>query len=170
MAGRKIAEKCDIAKVFWVASMYRIPPEKGGTCHAWMSVLSLISRAFRRSWPLRRVRNSREVSPDRGIERRLGIGCDVAAPPGAVDAIERQRLDRAGDALNRCRIQRNVVRKTVHEAQGTAIHRHHGDISGQQRTTPFGARAPMQDGAAGKMAAGTYEKDVIGQPIIFPVP
>src|SRR6266850_3193060 len=163
MAGRKIAEKSDIAGLFQVASMYRIPPKKGGACRAWMSVLSLISRVFRRSRPLRRVRNSCEVAPDRGLERRLGTRCDVAAPPGAVDAIERQRLERTGDALNRYRIQRNVVRKTKHEAQRTAIHRHHGDISGQQRASPFRPDAPMHDCGPGKMPAGADETNVIGE-------
>src|SRR5205809_3067858 len=112
----------------------------------------------------------RDVPPDGHLERRLGIVRDVAAPPRAIDAIERQRFDRSPDPAHRRRIERNVVRKAVHEAQGTAIHRHHRDIAGEQRAPAFRARAPVQDRAAGKMPAGPHQKDIVRYPVTIAGP
>src|ERR1700736_5412617 len=95
---------------------------------------------------------------------------DVAAPPGAVDAVERKRLDRACEPPNGWRIQGNVVRITIHEAQGTAIRRYHGNIAGQQSASTVRACAPVQDGGSGKMPAGSDEQNVIGEFLAFPRP
>src|ERR1700737_3163547 len=98
------------------------------------------------------------------------MSADVATPPGAVDAGERQRLDRACEPSNGWRIQGNVVRIAVHEAQGPAIGRYHGNIAGQQSASTVRACAPVQDGGSGEMPAGTDEQNVIGEFLAFPRP
>ena len=103
----------------------------------------------------------RDIPPDGHLERRLGIVGDVAAPPRAIDAVERQRFDRSPDPAHRRGIERNVVRKTVHEAERTAVHRHHRDIAGEQRAPAFRARAPVHHRAAGEMSAGAHQNNVV---------
>src|SRR3982750_1865475 len=101
MAAREDPEKSDIAVLFWVArrpDLFRLFPGRG-------------------------IRNRRDVSLDRGIERRLCIRFDVAAPPRPVDAIECQRFDGASDRSNGFGIQRNVIWKAAHETDRMAIHR-----------------------------------------------
>ena len=62
-------------------------------------------------------------------------------------------------------IERDVVRKAVHEAERPAIHRHHRDVAGQQRAAAVCARAPVHDRAAGEMPAGPHQQDIVRDPM-----
>ena len=71
---------------------------------------------------------------------------------------------RARSGAPRC-IERDVVRKAVHEAERPAIHRHHRDVAGQQRAAALCARAPVHDRAAGEMPAGPHQQEIVRDPM-----
>src|SRR5262245_65093751 len=107
---------------------------------------------------------------DRRLERRLGAALDIAAPPSAVEAVEGKRLDRLPDGAHGTGVERDVVRKAVHEAHPAAIHRRHGDVAGEQRAAAARPCPPMQDSAAGKMPAGPDKHDIAGDAMALPRP
>ena len=109
-------------------------------------------------------RNGGEIALHRRVERGLPAGCDRAIPPGAVDAIERQRRDDLCGTPDRGGIERNVVWIAVHEADEAAIHGYGRDVTDQQRALSLGSGAPMQDGPAGKMAADAEQANVCVRP------
>src|SRR5436190_6233254 len=115
--------------------------------------IAIPSKVARVPGPRHSVRYRIEITPHRKIERRLGAGCDMAVPPRAIDAIEGKWRDGPRNAPHRRSIERDVVRIAVHETEGTAVRRHHGDVAGQQCAAPLRAGAPMQERGASKMPA-----------------
>src|SRR5262245_65334716 len=107
-----------------------------------------------RTWPPPKLRYGGQISTDRRLERRLGAALNIATPPGPVEPVEGQRLDRLPDGAHGTGVERDIVRKAVHEADPAAIHRCHGDVAGEQRAAAFRPGPPMHDGAAGKMPTG----------------
>lgn len=52
----------------------------------------------------------------------------------------------------------------------TAVHRHHRDVAGQERTAPVRALAPMQHGGAGEMPAAAHQQNIIGDAMAVALP
>src|SRR5919206_564748 len=73
-----------------------------------------------------------DVPPDGLMERALRICLYHAPPPGAVDLLERERLQRGGDPLHARGRERDEVRVAVHEAHVPHVLRHLEDVSGEE--------------------------------------
>src|SRR5262249_23160140 len=104
-----------------------------------ISVLAGYGKRVCRNLPRFSTTFPEKTSGDRGkitshgnIEQGLCVVSDVAIPPGAVDSIEGKRCNDVCDALDRGRIERNVVRIAVHEAHRAAVHRDHRNVPRQQ--------------------------------------
>ena len=78
---------------------------------------------------------------------------DDPSPPAAVDPVERESLDSAGDLEDGGLIEGNEVGKAPHETDPIAV-LHNGDgVSGEQRATLVAASGPVQHGGAVEVSA-----------------
>src|SRR6266487_2109834 len=93
---------------------------------------------------------------------RLRVLGDDPVPPGPVDAVEPERLDRAADPLHLTGRERDQIRIAVHEADPVAVGHDLDDVAGEKRALAARAGSPHADGPAGEVAAEPNQLVAVG--------
>src|SRR5260370_30368811 len=93
-----------------------------------------------------------------------------ALEPGAIQPLELVRCNRFLDTQYLGSRKRNQVGIAVHKADPPAVRDDLNNIAREQHAFPAGSLFPMQDRAAGKMAAPPDQGDSIRERIGFPRP
>src|SRR5690349_11501673 len=108
-----------------------------------------------------RVGGEAQVALRRPVDRGGAVGRDHPAPPGAVDPLERVRLEQRHRPADDGGTLRDQVGVAVHEADPAPVLDHRDDVAGHERAGPALPVRPVQHLAAVEMDAEVDEGQAV---------
>lgn len=100
-----------------------------------------------------------DVAVGRAADGRGAVADHDASPPAAVDAVEGEAPDPAGDVVHGVLVERDEVGEAPHEADPAPVLDNGDGVARQQRTAAGGARGPVQHCGTVEVAADPCQGD-----------